>query len=340
MKESLKKIIFYVTFSALGAFWAEVISTNLPIALANPAIYLAYGLLYVFFIDAMMRWNAKKFAIWYLFGAIVGFITETYVAKVTFYGAGSDTVRVLGVAPGAILFIILFYHAFFSFIGPAYLATRVLGMPLPVSPRKWMDLIYIIIPIIILPAVSMQLIERNLSADLLMKQMGISALILTVWVVLLRFVGDIKNVLLSKRERKGLFVVLLVVYTLFLFTITNEAHGHAPLDFPLIPMLVVTSFIVGLLILLFKMLAKGNKPLESLPYSGRQIRLMLFIAWLGWHLFVTATLLRFQNAMMPLLQIGLGLFGIGGVLLGVLSFVAALLTMFKVLKPKLVQNRL
>ena len=99
MKEGYKKIIFYVSFSALGVFWAEALSTNIPQALINPFLYLGYGLLYVFFLDALMRWNEKSFVVWYLFAALVGLITENYIAKVTFYGLDPSAFRILGVLP-------------------------------------------------------------------------------------------------------------------------------------------------------------------------------------------------------------------------------------------------
>ncbi|MEQ8186600.1 MAG: hypothetical protein ABRQ39_01400, partial [Candidatus Eremiobacterota bacterium] len=122
MKESFKKYVFYITFAALGSFWAEVLSTNYPLALLNPFIYLAYGLIYIFFLDALMRRKEKNFYIMYIFGSLVGIITETYVTKVTFYGLRSDESRIFGISPGAILFVILFFHAFFSFLMPIYLA--------------------------------------------------------------------------------------------------------------------------------------------------------------------------------------------------------------------------
>jgi len=136
MKITIQKFIFYITLSALCVFWAEVISTNLPGALFNPFAYIAYGFLYVLFIDALIRWKEKDFKVFYLFGVLMGLITETYIAKVTFYGLKPDEGRILGVSLGAIMFVILFYHAFFSFLAPTYMAKRILNIPLNISKNK------------------------------------------------------------------------------------------------------------------------------------------------------------------------------------------------------------
>lgn len=260
---------------------------------------------------------------------LVGLITETYVAKVTFYGLRPDAYRILGVAPESILFIIFFYHAFFSFLAPAYMAKRLLGMPLPISRRRLINLSYVIIPLILLPAVSNQLIDRGLSVLTLMLLLGISAVVLSVWILLLRSMGDIKNVLLSRKERRVLLLITLVFYVVFLFMGTNRAHGHAPGDFPLLPMLAVTAVIVALLVLLNKALSKGKKPRQEVFYSPRSINLPVFFAWLFWHLSVVGVLIMFRGIIGPLLKIGLNLLGIAGVVIGTMAFVSSLIYLLK-----------
>lgn len=329
MKEGLKKVIFYVTFSALGVFWAEAISTNIPHALINPGLYLAYGLLYVFFIDGLMRWNEKSFAAWYLFGALVGFITETYVAKVTFYSPEPNAYRILGVAPVTIMCIILFYHAFFSFLAPAYMAKRVLNMPLPATAKRWIDFFIVLAPLCLVPAVSQQLIDRGWTVPHLMRLMGISAVVLFLWVLLLRSLGEIKNVLLSKKQRLWLLVFTVIIYTVFLFKMSNKGHGHAPLDFPLVPMLAVSATIFMILVLLFKVLAKDKKPREQLSYSTTSMNLPIFFVWLVWHLSVTSILLLCSKILSPMFKLGVGLLAVTGALIGVFTFLWSVFCLIK-----------
>lgn len=333
-KEGFKKIVFYTGFAALGLFWAEVISTNVPDALVHPFFYLAYGLLYVFFIDALMRSNSGNFAAWYLFGVLVGLITETYVAKVVFFGTIPDAPRILGVAPGAIIFIIIFYHAFFSFLAPAYMAKRVLNMPLPARPGKWTDLLILLAPFIIAPAVGNQIFMFGRTVPGLMALMGISAVILSFWILLLRYMGDIKNVLLSQRQRRGLLLFTVLMYIVFLLKATNRHHGHAPLDFPMIPMLAVSAVIFALLALVFKALAKEEQPGHEVPYSARSMNLPVFFGWLVWHLAMTALLMFFCYRLRPLFEFSLGLLGIAGASISVVIFVSSVFRLIKRILPK------
>jgi len=324
----MKKFIFYITLSALCVFWAEVVSTNLPGALFNPFVYIAYGLLYIFFIDALIRWRSKDFKIFYLFGVLIGLITETYIAKVTFYGLKPDEVSILGVSPGAIMFVILFYHAFFSFLAPTYMAKRILNIPLVISKSKRIDFLYLIVPFMLSPVYA-QVISGELTALRLSTLMGISAIILTLWIFLLKVVGDIKNILLSKKERTGLFIMTLLLYTIFLFTGTNPVHGHSPTDFPVIPMTGVTIIIILLLTLTHKSLKKGKKPEEEISYSPGSINFPLFFTWLFWHLSVTAIFLFLQNILRPISLYALPMLAIFGVLTGVWAFLFSVTFLLK-----------
>ena len=203
----MRKFIFYGSFCALGVFWAEGISTNYPLALINPFLYLGYGFLYVLFIDALMRRQEASFAIWYLFGMLVGLITETYIAKVTFFGLNPAGFRWWGVAPGTIAFVVLFYHAFFSFLLPSYLAKRVLKFPLAIAEKKGIDLFYLGIPLLLIPMVQKQMVERGMDVFHLMRSLAVSAFILCIWVLMLSSIGKIEDVLLSSKERKGLLCI-------------------------------------------------------------------------------------------------------------------------------------
>ncbi len=258
----------------------------------------------------------------------MGLITETYIAKVTFYGLKPDEGRILGVSPGAIMFVILFYHAFFSFLAPTYMAKRILNIPLTISKNKRIDFLYLLVPFILSPVYA-QVIEGKMTVLRLATLMGCSAIILILWLFLLRIGGEIKNILLSKKERTGLFIVTLLLYILFLFTGTNPVHGHSPTDFPVIPLIVITIIIILLLTLIHKSLKKGKKPEEEISYSPGSINFPLFFTWLFWHLSVTAIFLFLQNILRPLSLYALPMLAIFGVLTGVSSFLFSLTFLLK-----------
>ncbi|MFC2162299.1 hypothetical protein ACFLRF_01340 [Candidatus Altiarchaeota archaeon] len=282
MGEATKKFVFYGTLAALSVFWAEVVSTNVTWAAAHPAFYLAYGLLVVLFIDTLMRYQVREYWYWYLYGALVGLITETYVAKVTFYGAGGDTHRVLGIAPAPILFILLFYHAFLSFMVPAYTAKRILGMPLPIRTRKLYDLVFLATPFFLVIFNGMGLKADPLS---LIPGVFISTGILIAWFLTLNKMGDIKDVLLSKKTYKRLLWFTIIAYIIFLLTTTNrKAHNHAPTDFPILPMIGVSLVIFGILYLIHKTVGKGRTPVTELSYSPKNIDWKLMAGWLAFYL--------------------------------------------------------
>lgn len=328
MNQGTKKIIFYTTFVALGVFWAEVISTNIPYALAAYPLYVAYGLLYVIFIDTLMRWQVRDFKVWYLFGALVGIITETYIAKVIFYSPTPNAFRIFGVAPGSIVFIILSYHAFFSFLAPAYLAKRVLNMPFPISPNKWIDYSFLAVPIIMFPVVSTKLAQEGWNVLFLIRLVGISAIILSIWVLLLRFIGDIKNVLLSHRERIGVVIFTFIAYTFFLFKATNKGHGHAPMDFPVIPMIIISIIIAAIFVLIFKSISKNKEPVVTVSYSPKTINLKLFFAWLFWYILLT-TILSLKKPGMSLVHVSLMTLALTLAIIGVGTFIRSIVCLFR-----------
>ena len=329
MKEGYKKIIFYVSFSALGVFWAEALSTNIPQALINPFLYLGYGLLYVFFLDALMRWNEKSFVVWYLFGALVGLITENYIAKVTFYGLDPSAFRILGVAPSEIAFIILFYHAFFSFLAPAYLAKRILKVPLPIVEKQFIDVLFVFAPIILIPVIYSEMVMRGLDLFYLIKLLSMSALILILWIMLLCSLKKIENVLLTDKERNGLLVFTFLIYLVFTIKATNKAHGHAPMDIPLVPMIGVSFVIILVLCLIYKKIGQNKDFIHKIEYYPGSINFPVFLVWLSWHLLVTAMCLYFVIKYQCSIKIFLICFGLVGTFLGIIFFVSSIIFLLK-----------
>lgn len=320
-----RKAVLYGTLAALGVFWAEASCFNIPAALLHPPLYLAYGLLYVLFVDALMRRGERRFAVWYLFGMLVGLITETYVAKVTFHGLGPGNARVLGVSPGAIGFVIMFYHAFFSFLAPMYAAKRLLGLPLPIRTSPWRDALCLAAPILLFPAKSTCLLNKGMAPGAAAAGFMISAVVLAGWVLALRRTWSPGDVLLSRGERTGVLGVTLVLYALAVATCTNkQAHGRPPLDFPVPAMLVVTAAVAGLLFLLHRSMAGNPSGAWRAPYAVEDMNVPLFSGWLLWHAGITALLAAAGPALEPVRKPGLLVLGAGGFLTGVAVFAASL----------------
>ena len=336
----MKKFIFYSSFAALGVFWAEVTSTNIALGLFHPFLYLIYGLLYVFFLDALIRWEGKDFWILYLFGMLIGLITETYVAKVTFFGLKPDAHRVCGVAPGAVLFVILFFHAYYSFLAPLYLAKKILAMPLALDDRKCWNIGCFLAPVFLAPIVTQQVVMRSKPLPVTVWEIILSAMVLTAWILMLRFCRTIDNVLLSKKQKLALFVFTLAVYSLFLIKATNQAHGHNPLDFPIGPMLVVTAIIAFALIIAYKALASRFPARSQVAYSAQNINWPLFAGWLFWHIAALGgfSLLQLANPFAKPAIVGIAIIGVTIAIVSIASVVVGIIKMFGT-KPKSLNDR-
>lgn len=321
MHPKLKKIIFYLTFIAIGIYFAEVVSTNLPHALIIPFVYPAYGLLYVFFIDMLMRYSCYDFKVWYIFGALVGIITETYVAKVTFYGAEINGFQIFGVSPNAILFIILFYHAFFSFMIPAYFAKVSLKMPLPIKEKKWINYSFLLIPFLLIPIAIQKMAEIGFQNYIVF--MGISGIIFILWTAILKKTGKIKNVLLTKKEKLALFMITIIIYLIYFFTGTNEAHGHAPLDVPISSLIVVSLLITLYLYLNFKAVKSSGTENNEIPYNPDSINFKIIFGWIAYYNIVIALLLLFSSKLLPATNILLIILIICGIIIAIYMLITS-----------------
>ncbi len=312
MNQGKQKFIFYFTFIAIGIYFAEVVSTNMPYALLHPLMYPAYGLLYIFFIDTLIRYNCYCIKNWYIFGALVGLITETYVAKVTFHGAGGENIQFLGVDIGAVLFIILFYHAWFSFIIPSYFAKRVLKMPLPIIEKRFFDIFFLFIPLFLLPISVQKSLNIGISALLIL--MSFSGIIFILSCYILKKTGPIKNILLTVTEKKILFLVTLLIYSFFFIFGTNHlAHNKAPLDFPPGSMFLLTFVIIMYLILNIRSVKKSNE-ITEISYNPNLINIRLVVTWIVFHISATGVLIASLHVfIIPILKFLTLLFGLLGI---------------------------
>lgn len=134
---------FHLVFAFLGIFSAEALSGNLPAAPLLPPMYLVYGCLYYFFVDSLLRRRVRSWTTVYLYGVLVGYVTESFAAKVMWFGWPDNSANLLGILPWPEFpLLAFFFHPLFSFTIPVYLARRYLDFPfaLETSPRldRWL----------------------------------------------------------------------------------------------------------------------------------------------------------------------------------------------------------
>jgi hypothetical protein len=323
----MKKALFYLSFSALGLFFAEVVSANFPFALFNPILYLVYGPLYCLFIDHILRKRRADFHIIYLLGALIGFITETYTAKVIFWGLSPAGKTVFGFSPVAVLFIILFYHAYFSFLAPLYFATRVLKFQTAVTVSRFNDILLLAAPVFLSPVIASILISRHSApAEYILKSF-LSFSVLSI--ILLFFKKSCPSVepALSSTPRRTLIIIAVLLNLFFIFNITNFEHGHAPLDFPMRQMICVTFFILALLMALSKV--EENKESGNPVVFTADINFRMIFAWFVYHYSVLAILLYFFINNRNYIAVFIGPLALTGILTGISSF---LYSMYKLIR--------
>ncbi|MEQ8192412.1 MAG: hypothetical protein ABRQ39_30885, partial [Candidatus Eremiobacterota bacterium] len=210
-----------------------------------------------------------------------------------------------------------------------YLAKRILSFPLQISRKKGIDCLFILIPFILLPVVYNQLVSRQWNVLYLTGTMAISVTVLFLWILLLRYTGEIKNILLSEKERKYLLLFTVIIYIFFLFTVTNPAHGHKALDIPVIPLAVISAVIILILFLIFKVIGKNGEVEKEISYSPASINFPLFFLWIFWHFSITATVLIFQKATGPVLSAGLPVLAVTGILVAAISFISSMFYLIK-----------
>ena len=110
LRNLLAQAILYGFFVALGTGLAEVFTYNYTEAIIVPWGYLPYGLLYVLFIDTLFKRRVRDWKVIYLFGVLVGFITEGFATKVVYFGWNADSTVFLGFAPAETLYLTFVFH--------------------------------------------------------------------------------------------------------------------------------------------------------------------------------------------------------------------------------------
>lgn len=216
----MKKFLFYLTFIALAMYCAEIISYNAPSILYEPTAYVGYGVLYVFFIHSLITRKVTKWSTVYFYGMLVGIITEAFLPKVLFFGWEAESFRLYGIAWFELFILTFFYHPFFSFIVPVFIAKKWLNFPFALETDKYK--LRILLPVIVMTVFSVGQVYLNGGGEFV--EAIISTLILVSLIILLRKSGVIKDVTISLRSRLWFLGISIAMY-LIVFLFTEVPHG-------------------------------------------------------------------------------------------------------------------
>ena len=281
MKSSWKKFIFYLAIAAFCVYFAEALTFNWPAALLNPFMYAAYGLVAIPAYEILIRRGEKRFFAWYLWGLMVGVITETFVAKVTFFGLEPGTPTRWGIAWGAVFFVEVFFHPFFSFILPVMAVHRVAGVPLPYKTGRAHDWLIFAASLFYPMIVVTTTVVRGWSLNLYGGHFLISTGILLLILFLLSRASPIEDVTLSPEGRKKLYLWASVFFLAFLF-ITPQ-HQHGVQKFPPAGAIAGVTVFIGAVIGLLGRAVNGRQ--KPAPFTFR-LRPLFAIGLLFWLLLI------------------------------------------------------
>jgi hypothetical protein len=216
----VKKFLFYITFVALAMYCAEIISYNDPNILFEPTAYIGYGILYVFFIHSLITRKVTKWSTVYFYGMLVGIITEAFLPKVLFFGWDSSSFTFIGIAWIELFILTFFYHPFFSFIVPVFIARKWLNYPFALETKGLTLKIILPVAIVTLFSVGNAYIEGGGQFP----QTLISTIILVTLIILLKRSGQISDIGLTVTTRKYLFGLAFLLYG-FVFIVGDVPYG-------------------------------------------------------------------------------------------------------------------
>jgi hypothetical protein len=296
---------------------AELISFNAPGIMLEPNAYIGYGVLYVFFIHRLIQRGEKKWSTVYLYGMLVGIITEAFLPKVLFFGWDASSFNAFGIAWFELLILTFFYHPFFSFMMPVYICKKWLYYPFQVDSDRFGP--WFIPGIIIMTVFSVANVAVTGGLDL------IGAIASTGILLIILFLNKSKSALssisLSKKTRIVLGTIALLMYAYYFLVGEVEHGGRLPRPEAFI-FICLYIIIIGLLIW------KTSKPLtperkENKVYQSDYSMRKVIFALLGfWSLILIGILL--STAISGLIGIIMCVLLLGGSLIGIIYFVMIL----------------
>lgn len=239
----MKKFLFYLTFIALAMYCAEIISYNAPNILFEPTAYVGYGVLYVFFIHSLITRKVTKWSTVYFYGMLVGIITEAFLPKVLFFGWEAESFRLFGIAWFELFILTFFYHPFFSFIVPVFIAKKWLNFPFALETKNYAP--RIIIPVIVMTIITVGNTYLNGGGQFI--QALSSTIVLLIFIIVLKRVGTIKDITISYSSRVWFFAISAVMY-LYIFFFYKVPHGGVLPEFG--ALIFILLFISGIFLLI------------------------------------------------------------------------------------------
>jgi hypothetical protein len=213
------KFQFYLLFTALGLFHAEVLSWSSPTVLLNPLVfwYVApvYAVHYIVFGDIILRRGRFDFWILYAFGCLTG-LYEFVITKVYWFppwnmgGQGP-----FGVAWFELFMIGFVWHAFMSFYFPFRLLQRYFfpGGPQGAQPRD-LRILMLLAPINAGAFGLVNLGNGPLMIAIVLASLGMITLVAALFVRAARQANltRIEDLVLSPRARKRAILWFALVY--------------------------------------------------------------------------------------------------------------------------------
>lgn len=188
MRRFLGAAAGYACVLLVALLTAEFVSSSSPIPLLVPLNLLAYGPYWLLLLGVSARHGPLSFRTHYLFGALIGLGTESFVTKVV-WGHPESWQPVLPMLGGfgsyELFFLVLVYHPVFSCAVPFLLCRHYLGLPQPVRladrPRRLM--------LAGLPVVAGLLLALGQSPGMVAVAFAVNAVVLTLVVAAFRALG-------------------------------------------------------------------------------------------------------------------------------------------------------
>lgn len=263
--ETKTKALWYLLFTSLGLFHAEVLSWNEPDVLYNPLRFAlvapVYGVHYLLFGDLLVRARRDDWKTVYVFGCLTG-MYETFITKVYWVPPWNpDAAGPLGVAWFELLWIGFTWHAFMAFLVPFRLASR-LG--------PWADGRRRLPSLYAAPALVGGLFAFAFGRPLPEIVLSLALSLLVILVLAAAFLRQARRHGLRDRAALGLgprgrrfaWGAFLAVYVVYGALLRPE---HLPLGLPLLPVLLLYG---GLLLLAWRQLRRRPGPDREAPPAG------------------------------------------------------------------------
>ena len=319
----MNKFFFYLFFITLGTICVEVLSTNAISFIWYPWGYLIYGLLYIFFIDYIFRKQISSWKTIYLFGMLVGFITEAYVAKVVFFGWPDNNFIFHGFAVKEIIMLIFFFHPLLAFLLPIWIAKNFFGLPFAVkkSRRKWMIYLLPLYPVIGSSSVGLVYSPK------LAITAFITLVIFTIITLLFYKYRQVKNILLTKKQKIITFVAFLAFY--ILFYLKTPVYRREFVMLPEIIPLLISFVVAGLIFFLIWIRTKKIKDIKFLE-SKKQFNIKKTLAYFAFFYLTVMILFFLKTGFETFVYAILAGFILSGTIMGFIYFINVITDTLKI----------